>query len=42
LRCAGTLDLLTRLGFVRAEVQRYFDTTQLFLALGGSPLPDRE
>jgi NodT family efflux transporter outer membrane factor (OMF) lipoprotein len=26
-----------RLGFVRAEAQRYMDTVQLFLALGGSP-----
>jgi NodT family efflux transporter outer membrane factor (OMF) lipoprotein len=26
-----------RLGFVRAEAQRYLDTVQLFLALGGSP-----
>ena len=25
-----------RLGYVRAVVQRYFDTVQLFLALGGT------
>ncbi|HEY6641303.1 TolC family protein, partial [Povalibacter sp.] len=25
-----------RLGFVRAQAQRYIDTAQLFLALGGS------
>jgi outer membrane protein TolC len=25
-----------RLGYVRAEAQRYSDTAQLFLALGGS------
>jgi NodT family efflux transporter outer membrane factor (OMF) lipoprotein len=35
-----------RLGYVRAEAQRYLDTTQLFLALGGAstspdaPVPD--
>jgi outer membrane protein TolC len=30
-----------RLGYVRAEAQRYLDTTQLFLALGGaSTSPD--
>lgn len=27
-----------RLGFVRAQAQRYMDTVQLFLALGGSPI----
>jgi hypothetical protein len=26
-----------RLGFVRSEAQRYLDTVQLFLALGGTP-----
>jgi outer membrane protein TolC len=25
-----------RLGYVRAQAQRYMDTVQLFLALGGS------
>jgi NodT family efflux transporter outer membrane factor (OMF) lipoprotein len=28
-----------KLGFVRAQAQRYIDTAQLFVALGGSPLP---
>jgi NodT family efflux transporter outer membrane factor (OMF) lipoprotein len=28
-----------KLGFVRAQAQRYMDTAQLFLAAGGSPLP---
>jgi outer membrane protein TolC len=28
-----------KLGFVRAQTQRYIDTAQLFLALGGSTLP---
>jgi outer membrane protein TolC len=26
-----------RLGFVKAQGQRYLDTVQLFLALGGTP-----
>ena len=29
-----------RLGFVRAEAQRYLDTVQLFLALGGTAPPN--
>jgi NodT family efflux transporter outer membrane factor (OMF) lipoprotein len=28
-----------RLGYVRAQAQRYQDTAQLYLALGGAPLP---
>jgi outer membrane protein TolC len=28
------------LGYVRAQAQRYLDTAQLFLALGGSPLQE--
>jgi NodT family efflux transporter outer membrane factor (OMF) lipoprotein len=28
-----------KLGLVRAQAQRYIDTAQLFVALGGSPLP---
>jgi outer membrane protein TolC len=28
-----------KLGFVRAQAQRYIDTAQLLPALGGSPLP---
>jgi outer membrane protein TolC len=28
-----------RLGFVKSEAQRYLDTVQLFLALGGTPPP---
>ncbi len=31
--------LAAQLGLVRAEAQQYIDTTQLFLALGGSNLP---
>jgi NodT family efflux transporter outer membrane factor (OMF) lipoprotein len=30
-----------RLGFVRAQAQRYLDTVQLFLALGGSPASEQ-
>jgi NodT family efflux transporter outer membrane factor (OMF) lipoprotein len=29
-----------RLGFLRAQAQRYMDTAQLLLAMGGSPQPD--
>ena len=33
---AERLHQQARLGYVRAEAQRYSDTAQLFLALGGS------
>ena len=47
---AGVLQVLdaqrqveqAKLGYVRAQAQRYFDTSQLFLALGGSPLAQDE
>ncbi|HZR36079.1 MAG TPA: efflux transporter outer membrane subunit [Nevskia sp.] len=36
---AERLHQQARLGYVRAQAQRYQDTAQLYLALGGAPLP---
>ncbi|MDB5973033.1 MAG: transporter [Hydrocarboniphaga sp.] len=36
---AGRLSQQARLGYVRAQAQRYQDTTQLFVALGGAVIP---